>query len=110
MYSSPAADPLFVDLYELTMAQAYLQSGQTGHATFSLNFRNFPPNRAYYVFCGLESAIEYLANLEFSANDLDVLDRMQLFDSVLLNYLQSFKFTGSVRAMRKARSSFPTSL
>ncbi len=107
MYSSPAADPLFVDLYELTMAQAYLQSGQTGHATFSLNFRNFPPNRAYYVFCGLESAIEYLANLEFSANDLDVLDRMQLFDSVLLDYLQSFKFTGSVRAMREGEIFFP---
>ena len=107
MYSSPAADPLFVDLYELTMAQAYLQSGQTGDATFSLFFRNFPPNRAYYVFCGLESAIDYLASLKFSASDLEALDRMQLFDAVLLDYLQSFKFTGSVRAMREGEIFFP---
>ena len=107
MYSSPAADPLFVDLYELTMAQAYLQSGQTGNATFSLFFRNFPPDRAYYVFCGLESAIDYLASLKFSASDLEVLDRMQLFDAALLDYLQSFEFTGSVRAMREGEIFFP---
>ncbi len=107
MYSSPVADPLFVDLYELTMAQAYLQSGQTGNATFSLFFRNFPPDRAYYVFCGLESAIDYLASLKFSASDLEVLDRMQLFDAALLDYLQSFEFTGSVRAMREGEIFFP---
>ena len=107
MYSRPTADPLFVDLYELTMAQAYLQAGQTGHATFSLYFRNFPPNRAYYVFCGLESALNYLENLEFSASDLEALDRMQLFDDDLLDYLKSFKFTGSMRAMREGEVFFP---
>ena len=107
MYST-YTDPLFVDLYELTMAQAYLQSGQTGHATFSLYFRNFPPNRAYYVFCGLESAIDYLANLKFSASDLKALDRLQLFDDALLDYLQTFRFTGSVRAMREGEIFFPT--
>ena len=107
MYSNPATDPLFVDLYELTMAQAYLRSGQTGNATFSLFFRNFPPNRSYYVFCGLESAIDYLASLKFSASDLEALDRMQLFDAVLLDYLQSFEFTGSVRAMREGEIFFP---
>ena len=100
-------DPLFIDLYELTMAQAYLRSGRTGHATFSLYFRNFPPNRAYYVFCGLESSIEYLRSLAFSQNALDALDRMRLFDDVLLDYLSSFKFTGSVRAMKEGEIFFP---
>ena len=94
MYTSYGTDPLFVDLYELTMAQAYLQSGQTGHATFSLYFRNFPSNRAYYVFCGLESAVDYLSNLEFSESDLAALDRLQLFDDALLDYLSLFRFTG----------------
>ena len=107
MYTSYGTDPLFVDLYELTMAQAYLQSGQTGHATFSLYFRNFPSNRAYYVFCGLESVVDYLSNLEFSESDLAVLDRLQLFDDVLLDYLSSFSFTGSVRAMREGEVFFP---
>ena len=100
-------DPLFADLYELTMAQAYMQSGQTGHATFSLYFRNFPPNRAYYVFCGLESAIEYLERLTFSESDLETLDRLQLFDDALLDYLRAFRFTGSVRAMKEGEIFFP---
>ena len=100
-------DPLYVDLYELTMAQAYLQSGQTGHATFSLYFRNFPQNRTYYVFCGLESAISYLENLKFSESDLEVLEELGLFDGILLDYLSSFEFTGSVRAMREGEVFFP---
>ena len=100
-------DPLFVDLYELTMAQAYLQSGQTGQATFNLYFRNFPPNRTYYVFCGLESAVNYLEDTRFSDSDLEDLDRLGLFDSTLLDYLSSFKFTGSVRAMREGDIFFP---
>lgn len=107
MRAISATDPLFIDLYELTMAQAYLRSGRTGHATFSLYFRNFPPNRAYYVFCGLESSIDYLRNLTFSQNALDALDRMRLFDDALLDYLSSFKFTGSVRAMNEGEIFFP---
>ena len=107
MRAGLSTDPLFVDLYELTMAQAYLQSGQTGHATFSLYFRNFPPNRAYYVFCGLESVLEYLGSVQFSEPDIDVLDRMGLFDSTLLDYLRSFRFSGTVRAMKEGEIFFP---
>ena len=101
------SDALFVDLYELTMAQAYLQSGQTARATFSLYFRNFPSDRAYYVFCGLESAVDYLQNLSFSDVDIDVLDGMELFDDGLLEYLRSFRFSGSVRAMAEGEVFFP---
>ena len=89
------------------MAQAYLQSGQIGHATFSLYFRNFPANRTYYVFCGLESAIRYLENLKFTEPDLDALERLGLFDTVLLDYLASFEFSGTVRAMREGDVFFP---
>ncbi len=100
-------DPLYVDLYELTMAQAYLQSGQTGHATFSLYFRNFPPNRAYYVFCGLESVVRYLSDLKFSESDLADLEGLGLFDSTLLEYLSSFEFSGTLRAMNEGEIFFP---
>jgi nicotinate phosphoribosyltransferase family protein/metallopeptidase YgjP-like protein len=51
---------LFTDLYELTMAQAYWQSGQTGPGTFSLFLRNYPSDRAYFVFAGL--AVVLFAN------------------------------------------------
>ncbi len=102
-----SSDALFVDLYELTMAQAYLRSGQTGRATFSLYFRNFPPGRAYYVFCGLESAVEYLRGLSFSDADVGALERMGLFDDALLDWLRSFRFSGSARAMAEGELFFP---
>ena len=99
-------DALFVDLYQLTMAQAYLRSGQEGEATFSLYFRTFPENRAYYVFAGLESALDYLRGLSFSDADVAALERLGLFDDATLDYLRSFRFGGSARAMREGEVFF----
>jgi hypothetical protein len=48
---------LFTDLYELTMAQGYWQSGQTAPATFSLFFRKYPPERGYFVVDGGEGLL-----------------------------------------------------
>ena len=103
---SPFSESLFTDLYQLTMAQSYYQSGQRGRATFSLFFRNFPRNRAYYVFCGLESAVEYLENLAFSEGDLDRLRTLGIFDSDFLEYLSGLSFSGDVRAMREGEVFF----
>lgn len=103
----PASNALFTDLYQLTMAQAYHRGGQTGDAAFSLYFRNFPPNRAYYVFCGLESAVEYLRNLRFDDDDLTALDGLGIFDSGFLDFLGGLRFSGEVRAMREGEIFFP---
>jgi len=90
---------LFTDLYELTMAQAYWQSGHTGFATFSLFFRKYPPNRGYFVFAGLADVLDYLEEFHFSAADLDYLRSLQRFDREFLDYLGQVRFTGCVRAM-----------
>ena len=101
------SDALFTDLYQLTMAQAYHQSGQSGHATFSLYFRNFPPNRVFYVFCGLESAIRYLESLSFTEDDVAALERIGTFDAGFLDHLRTVRFTGGVRAMAEGEVFFP---
>ncbi len=106
MILDPVSHSLFTDLYQLTMAQAYYQSGHIGRATFSLFFRNFPPNRAYYVFCGLESALDYLENLSFSEEDIAALDGLGIFDGDFLDYLRGLKFSGDVRAMREGEIFF----
>ena len=106
MSLKPLSDSLFTDLYQLTMAQAYYQSGQRGRATFSLFFRNFPPNRAYYVFCGLESAVKYLENLAFSEEDIAALRKLGIFDPGFLEYLGGLRFGGEVRAMREGEIFF----
>ncbi len=90
---------LFTDLYELTMAQAYWQSGQTGTATFSLFFRKYPADRAYFVFAGLADVLDYLESFRFGSEDIDYLRSLNRFDTEFLRYLGQVRFTGSVRAM-----------
>ncbi len=90
---------LFADLYQLTMAQALWQSGTTAEATFSLYFRKHLPGRAYYVFAGLQQAMEHLQRLSFEIPDVEYLRSTGLFDEDFLGYLGTFRFTGKVRAM-----------
>ena len=90
---------LFTDLYELTMAQAYSLSGRTASATFSLFFRKYPSDRAYFVFAGLTDVLDYLEEFRFSSRDLDYLRSLDRFERDFLEYLRQLRFTGSVRAM-----------
>ncbi len=90
---------LFTDLYELTMAQAYWQSGRTAQATFSLFIRSYPPDRAYFVLGGAEDVLDYLETLEFSEESLAYLRSTDVFDAGFVDYLGGLRFTGSVRAM-----------
>ena len=102
--SEPSA--LFTDLYQLTMAQAYWQSGQTADATFGLSFRGYPPDRGYYVLAGVDGILDYLEGFEFSVDDLDFLAGTSRFDDRFLRYLAGLRFTGSVRAMNEGEVFF----
>jgi len=105
--SSPPASQgislsLFTDLYELTMAQAYWQSGVTADACFSMFVRRLPTNRGYLVFAGLEDMLSALGGLRFSEYDIAQLRSMELFDEGFLEYLAGLRFTGCLRAMPEA--------
>ncbi len=99
MTSTSPPPALFTDLYELTMAQAYWRSGTTASATFSLTFRSYPPDRAYFVLAGVDDALRYLENLRFSAEDIEYLRSLERFDEAYLAFLRDLRFTGSVRTM-----------
>ncbi|MDP6513064.1 MAG: nicotinate phosphoribosyltransferase, partial [SAR202 cluster bacterium] len=99
MGSSKLSASLFTDLYQLTMAQAYWQSGVTRDATFSLHFRNFPSNRSYYVFVGLEDVLDYLEDFRFTDDDIEALRNLSVFDDGFLKRLSELNFSGEVRAM-----------
>jgi nicotinate phosphoribosyltransferase len=90
---------LFTDFYELTMAQAYWQSGTTGPATFSMFFRKYPPERAYFVAAGLSDVLDYLKSFRFTSSDIEYLRSLREFDDDFLQYLGDVCFTGSVHAM-----------
>ena len=97
---------LFTDLYELTMAQAYWQSGVTAEACFSLFVRRLPTDRGYLVFVGLEDMLDALSNFRFSESDIADLRSLSLFDDAFLEYLRELRFTGSARAMPEATAFF----
>ncbi|MFC9618932.1 nicotinate phosphoribosyltransferase [Streptomyces sp. NPDC056930] len=91
------------DLYEVTMAQSYLNEGMTRSATFSLFVRILPPDRGFLVCAGLDSVLDFLSAYRVDADDVDV------FASVLgrrpedLAPLLGLEFRGEVRAVPEGR-------
>ncbi len=101
---------LLTDLYELTMAAGYFQTGFDARATFELFARHLPPKRNYLVAAGLEQALEFLENVSFTGEEIDFLRRHLLFSRIgakFFDYLAEFRFTGDVWAMPEGTLVFP---
>ena len=101
---------LLTDMYELTMAAGYFQTGFDGRVTFELFIRQLPPHRNYLVAAGLGEAIPFLENVNFSADEIDYLRRHPLFGKIhsdFFAYLGKFRFTGDVWAMPEGTLAFP---
>ena len=96
---------LFTDLYQLTMLQAYLREGMAGTAVFDLFIRRLG-DRNFLIACGLETVLDYLESLRFTAESLRYLESLDLFDSAFLDYLEDFRFTGDVFAVREGTPIF----
>jgi nicotinate phosphoribosyltransferase len=93
---------LLTDLYELTMAAGYMQTGFDGRATFELFVRHLPQRRNYLVAAGLQQALEFLENVHFTPAEIDYLRSHRVFRHVrdeFFTYLAKFRFTGDVWAM-----------
>lgn len=105
---------LLTDLYELTMACGYWQSGAGDQeAVFSLSFRHHPFGGGFSVACGLELAAEYLEALAFPVEDLAFLagltgnDGRPLFPTEFLDYLGALRFECDVDAVPEGTVVFP---
>src|SRR5580698_2424138 len=70
---------LLTDLYELTMAGGYVQTGFEATSTFELFARHLPARRNYLVAAGLEQALTFLENVRFTAEEIDFLRRNPVF-------------------------------
>jgi nicotinic acid phosphoribosyltransferase len=57
---NPLRSSLFTDLYELTMAWAYLSGAMNETAVFELFFRRMPQARSFVLAAGLADVLEYL--------------------------------------------------
>src|SRR5579864_5982066 len=93
---------LLTDLYELTMAAGYFQTGFDARATFELFVRRLPSERNFLVAAGLEQALEFIENVRFTPEDIDYVRRHPAFRHVgseFFDYLARFRFTGEVSAI-----------
>lgn len=91
---------LHTDAYELSMMQTYWQEGMADRqAIFEAFFRKMPFNNGYAVFAGLDHIIRYVQQLHFTKSDIDYLRTTGQFDDSFLDYLQNWKFTGTIRSM-----------
>lgn len=98
---------LLTDLYELTMAYGfYKHKKHEEEAVFDIFFRQ---NKliTYSLAAGLQQAMDYLLNWRFSAEDMDYLRSLKLFEEDFLRYLEKMRFTGDVYAVREGEPVFP---
>jgi nicotinate phosphoribosyltransferase len=105
---------LATDLYQLTMAQAYLASGRADtQAAFHLFFRTNPFDGGFAVACGLARAIDFLDSFRFRPEDLDYLaglsgnDGRALFERPFLRLLGELRFACDVDAVPEGTVVFP---
>lgn len=92
--------PLFTDFYQLTMMSGYLEAGKDKqNSVFELFFRKIPQQGAFCLLSGLEPALEYLENLQFSDEELGYLASLKMFNQAFLDQLKSFRFRGTVWAI-----------
>lgn len=99
---------LMTDLYELTMMQGYFKNKDRNETViFDAFYRNNPMNSGYAICAGLEQVIDYINNLHFSAEDIDYLRGLGIFEEDFLAYLKDFRFSGDIYAIPEGSVMFP---
>jgi nicotinate phosphoribosyltransferase len=98
---------MLTDFYELSMMNAYLESGMADKiAVFDLFFRP-APNLEFAVAAGLEQAVDLIKNLHFSAEDIAYLRSLHVFGEKFFERITNFDFTGDIYAVREGEIVFP---
>ena len=109
MKDSPS---LFIDLYELTMAQVYF--GKPGlfpeskTAYFEVSVRRLPENWGFFVMAGLNEVESYLREFRFSQSDIDFLQSTRRFSGDFLEYLAAMKPEVRIRSLPEGTVFFPS--
>jgi nicotinate phosphoribosyltransferase len=104
---NPSTSALLTDLYQLTMAQTYLEQGMEECAVFEFFVRRLPPHRNFLLAAGLEQVLIFLSDLHVTREELSWLKGTNRFSPALLRYLETLRFTGDVDAMPEGTLFFP---
>ena len=110
----PTDVALNTDLYELTMAQGFWESGLgDAQGCFNVFFRDNPFNGGYAVACGRGQIADLVENLRFDEQSIDYLASVKapgggpLFKQGFLEYLRDFSMHVDVWAVPEGDLVFP---
>lgn len=99
---------LLTDLYELTMMQGYFKNKvENKTVVFDAFFRSNPFGGGYSIMCGVEQLVRYIEDLHFSAQDIEYLRGLKIFDADFLDYLADFRFHGDIYCIPEGSLMFP---
>lgn len=105
---------LLTDLYQLTMAQGYVEQGKADtEACFHMFFRENPFGGGFTVAAGLAQAVGLMREFGFSDDDLAYLRSLttasggRMFTDAFLAYLRDLEFTCDVDAVAEGTVCFP---
>lgn len=105
---------LLTDLYQLTMAQGYWESGKLDEqACFHMYFRENPFKGGYAIACGMDALAELIDNFHFDVEaiaylaSLDAPGGGKLFKAGFLDYLATLKLSVQVDAVHEGTVVFP---
>ena len=97
---------LLTDLYQITMAQGYWESGKGAtEACFHMYFRDYPFKGGYAVACGMAQLAELVEGFAFSEEDraylasLDAPGGGRLFKQEFLDYLAGYRLSVDIDAV-----------
>ncbi|MGE5540506.1 MAG: nicotinate phosphoribosyltransferase [Gemmatimonas sp.] len=97
---------LLTDLYQLNMAQAYVDRIMTQPAAFEFFVRKLPSRRGFLLAAGLEQVLQFLERLRFTREEIEWLASTGRFRPNLLDYLAKIRFDGDVDAMPEGTAFF----
>lgn len=104
---------LLTDLYQLTMAFGYWREGLADReAVFCQHFRKAPFGGSFAIAAGLGTALDWLAELRFSEDDIEFLaslkgaDGTPLFEAAFLDYLGCLEFACDLDAIAEGSAVF----
>ena len=107
MLEAMKTSALLTDLYQLTMLQGYFDQGMKETAVFEFFVRKLPAKRNFLIAAGLEQALAFLEQVQFSPEELEWIAGYGAFRPAFIRHLETFRFSGDVYAMPEGTLFFP---
>ena len=108
--TAPASTALHTDRYELTMLDAALRDGTARRrCVFELFGRRLPGGRRFGVVAGTGRLLSLLRDFRFDDDELRFLRDERVVDAGTLDFLEGYRFSGSISGYREGELYFPGS-